>query len=244
MDGEGKGNKRFLRRLDLTAELIDRLPRTSSLYVKCHREVTDVLAFQTKGFRSSVQFTHEVHPQPIEDVWKGMRDKGRNGIRLAREACVLQYDLSAKEFASAYDANLDLAGHRNTLDMEIVTRLVDEALARNRGTLFGVRDTAGRLVSAIFCVWDRHSYYYLMSTRTATAHRGAISLLLWEAISDAMRRGLIFDFDGAINEGGARLAANFTATVTPRYIAIRESDAMRVLRALRSVRRKPNYFCQ
>jgi hypothetical protein len=59
-----------------------------------------------------------------------------------------------------------------------------------------------------------------------------------------MRRGLIFDFDGAINEGGARLAANFTATVTPRYIAIRESDAMRVLRALRSVRRKPNYFCQ
>lgn len=243
-DGGGKDNKRFLRRLDVARELIERLPPSSSCYIKCHRGATDILAFQNQGFRSAVQFTHEVHPQPVDAVWKGMRDKGRNGIRVARNFLNVDYDLTAMDFISFYNSNLESVGERNSLDMRVVGSLIEAALSKKRGALFGARDKAGHLTALIFCVWDGSSYYYLMATRTTTAHRGSISLLLWEAISDAMRRGLIFDFDGIINEGGARLAANFTPTVSPRYIATRESKAMRFWRAFQALRQEPNYFCQ
>ena len=243
VEGEGKDNKQFLRRLDVTRELIKQLPPTSSCSIKCHRDVTDVLAFQNQGFRSAVQFTHEIHPQSIDAVWKGMRDKGRNGIRQARDFLRLDYDLNANDFISFYNVNLDRLGLKNSIDMGLVSRLLGAALSKNRGALFGARDKAGKLASVIFCVWDDSSCYYLMSTRTNTAHRGATSLVLWEAISEAMRRGLIFDFDGIISEGSARLAANFAPTVAPRYIATRESKAMRFWRAFQAARREPNYFC-
>ncbi|WP_075359751.1 hypothetical protein [Caballeronia sordidicola] len=82
VDGKAKENTRFLRRLDITRALIEQLPKVSSTYIKCHRGVSDILAFQNQAFRSSVQFTHEISPQRVDEVWAGMRDKGRNGIRI------------------------------------------------------------------------------------------------------------------------------------------------------------------
>lgn len=243
-EGDGRDNRWFLRRLDVTRQLIEQIPKTSGCYIKCHRDVNDVLAFQNQAFRSSVQFTHEVPPAPIEHVWAGMRDKGRNGVRTAAKSLTIDHDIPAAEFIAFYGANLAARGHENVLDMGIAGRLIAATLARARGAIFGVRDPSGTLAAAIFCVWDTRSYYYLMSTRTESAHRGATSLLLWEAISEAMRRGLIFDFDGITSEGGARLAANFTSTVTPRYIATRESRAIHFWRALKVVGRseKTTYF--
>ena len=244
VDGKAKENTRFLRRLDITRALIEQLPKVSSTYIKCHRGVSDILAFQNQGFRSSVQFTHEILPQSADDVWAGMRDKGRNGIRIARNSLTVCRDLTSKEFIHLYRRNLESLGNKNYLDMRLVVGIIEATLIRSRGMLLGARNAAGELVAAIFCVWDRGSYYYLMSTRTIDAHRGATSLLLWEAISDAMQKGILFDFDGIVDEGGARLAANFSGTVAPRYIGTRETRGMHLLRGFQSIRQLPNFFCR
>src|SRR5260370_4211739 len=191
---------------------------------------------------NSKNYVNTTFEQLTALVWKGMRDKGRNCIRLARDFLRLDYDLNANDFISFYNVNLDRLGLKNSIDMGLVSRLLGAALSKNRGALFGARDKAGKLASVIFCVWDDSSYYYLMSIRTDTAHRGATSLVLWEAISEAMRRGLIFVFDGIISDGSARLAANFAPTVAPRYIATRESKAMRRSRPLQPARPTPQYF--
>jgi len=47
------------RRIDLTKELLGKLPPTSAQLFKCHRDVQDVIAFQSAGFRTSVQFNYE-----------------------------------------------------------------------------------------------------------------------------------------------------------------------------------------
>jgi hypothetical protein len=244
VDGKAKENTRFLRRLDITRALIEQLPKVSSTYIKCHRGVSDILAFQNQAFRSSVQFTHEISPQPIQDVWAGMRDKGRNGIRIARNSLTVYRDVTSDEFIQAYGRNLESLGHKNYMNMSLAARIIESTLVRSRGMLVGARNAKGELLAAIFCVWDHGSYYYLMSTRTIDAHRGATSLLLWEAISDAMQKGLIFDFDGIVDEGSARLAANFSGTVAPRYIGTRETRGMHIMRALQSVRQLPNFFCR
>lgn len=244
VDGRAKENTRFLRRLDITRALVEQLPRVSSTYIKCHRGVSDILAFQNQAFRSSVQFTHEILPRSVDEVWAGMRDKGRNGIRIARNSLTVCSKLTSKEFVDAYKRNLDSLGQRNYVDMSLAARIIEATLARSRGMLFGARNAKGELLAAIFCVWDHGSYYYLMSTRTIDAHRGATSLLLWEAISDAMHKGLIFDFDGIVDEGSARLAANFSGRVAPRYIGTRETRGMHIMRALQSVRQLPNFFCR
>ena len=82
-----------------------------------------------------------------------------------------------------------------------------------------------------------------MTARNPTAHLGVTSLLVWEAITHAAMRGLIFDFDGISNYGGARFAYNFTSNVVPRYIAVRESIAIHLYRSVRYLFKKPNFFC-
>lgn len=244
LDGEGKPHNRFLRRLDITRELIEKLPQVERIYIKCHVDVADVISFQSCGFRTAVQFTNEIKPQPIDALWGSMRDKGRNGIRQARHQVTVETNLDLDEFFDAYDRHLRARGLVNHMRFDIVGRLITGAIDRSRGALIGARNKSGALVAAIFYAWDKRAAYYLLSTRDSMSHRGAISLLLWHAISDTMARGLTFDFDGLADEGGARLAANFTSDIVPRYVVIKESHTMRILFALRSVWQTESHFSQ
>lgn len=232
----------FLERLDITRALIEQLPEVSEIYIKCHRGVSDVIAFQSCGFRSAVQFTHEIGPQDIGAVWAGMRDKGRNAVRKAGALYTVDQDVAVAEFLAFFMNNLRIRGRKSEQHPDRLQQIIAAAKARGRGSVKGARDETGTLGAAIFCAWDEGSYYYIMSTRTMNSHRGAISLLIWEGICDAMRRQLIFDFDGIPDEGSARLAANFSTTITPRYVAIRETKLMRIIRAVNALFVRPRFF--
>src|SRR3984957_10929811 len=84
-EGKGSTNTRFFKRLEATRELLEKLPRTSWQYVKCHSGITEVIAFQELGFRTYVQLTYEITPEPIEVLWEQLRNKTRNVMRRAEE---------------------------------------------------------------------------------------------------------------------------------------------------------------
>jgi hypothetical protein len=228
-EGKGSSNTRMLKRLAITRELIEKIPAVSSIYVKCHRGVTDTIAFQDRGFHTSVQFTHEVLPDTIDNLWKNMRDKTRNVIRRAQEKLLVKTSCDPAEFIRFYLSSLNGKQINSYIDFQIGQKLITASLVRGRGKIFSATNSSGALVAAIFCVWDSGSYYYLMSTRSPDAGNGAISLLLWEAIKDAARRGLIFDLDGLANSGSILLYAGFGATICPRYIVTWKSPKYRLL---------------
>jgi hypothetical protein len=242
-DGDGKPNTRLLRHIDITRELIGKLPRLQQFYAKCHKNTAEVVAFQEARFHTAVQFTHEIAPQPIDAVWTGLRDKGRNGIRLAADMFTIDTALEPGAFLAFYLRNLEARSKTNHLDMTALLRVLTACLDGNRGRILAARDGGGAGLAAIV-IWDSSTYYYYNATRALDAHRGAVGLLQWEAIADAMSRGLTFDFDGAPNEGSFRMATNFTANITPRYIVTRQSAPIRLYRALKSAFVRPDYFVQ
>lgn len=243
-DGDGKPNKKFLRRLEITQALIAQLPRTDSLYIKCHRDVQDVVAFQGAGFRASVQFTNEIQPAPIAQLWDSIRNKVRASIRGASKEYVVEDGRDAGAFMDFYRRNIENRQLRNQMDLDVCTRLIDAALQRGRGRILqSVHRETGQIDAAIFYVWDSVSAYFLLTThQPAASHRGVVKILIWDAIKDAANRGLIFDFDGISSTGCARSANDFTATLVPRYIVVRESGLMRILRAVQSLWVERNWF--
>ena len=237
-----KPNTKFLRRLDITKALIGKLPPASAVSIKCHRDVQDVVAFQSAGFHSQVQFTHEVCPQPTSILWKNIRDKARNVIRRASERHAVSTGIDPVAFMQFYRQNIENRGKSNYLNIDICTRLIGASLERDRGNIYEARDHTGNLMAAIFCAWDNVASYYLMTTRLPTTHAGTTSLLVWEALTYAAKRGLIFDFDGVPNEGGARFAHNFTSNIVPRYIVVRETPPLHLFRSIKSLFREESYF--
>ena len=202
-EGEGSPNTRFLKRLEITRELLRRLPSASWQYIKCHRGIDDAVAFQESGFRTYVQFTHEVLPDDEEVLWRNMRNKTRNVIRRAEELTVTEMT-DPSEFIRLYDRNLELNGRRNALRSARWNKLISACLVRGCGRILAAHKN-NQVMAANFCVWDKRSAFYLLSTRRHDSGNGAASLLVWEAIKDSARRGLIFDLAGVGDRGSVLL---------------------------------------
>jgi hypothetical protein len=241
--GQGKECTKFLKRLEVTSELIRQLPATASFYIKCHRDITETVAFQGAGFRTSVQFTNELHPKAVDLLWNDIRTKPRNNIRAARDGYTVSEGNDPERFMDFYDKNIEGRGEKNNKDIPACTRLVAACLERKRGRILESRDNRdGSLAASVFYAWDDTSAYYLMTTHKRDAHRGATALAVWEAICDSAKRGLIFDFDGIYSEGCAKSANDFSASFSPRYIVRRESAPMRVMRAAQSLISEKSFY--
>jgi hypothetical protein len=241
-EGEGTANNRFLKRHEITLGLIDKLPRVSSQYIKCHRGVLDVVAFQERGFRTYVQFTHEIEVDTEDSLWRNMRNKTRNAIRRATEQLSVTHIADPSEFVCIYERNLAARGLRNELDFTRCREAMAASIERGRGRILAACDDSGKIVAANFCVWDETSTFYLLSTRSHNAGNGAISLLIWEAIKICAGQGLRFDLAGLGNQGSVLLYSGFGGTVSPRFVAVRTTLPFRLLAEARTLLRPDNYF--
>jgi len=232
-DGVGGANARFLRRLTITQELVQQLPKVSYLKHKLHRGVADTLPFQIAGYQSSVQFTYEIAPQPAVAVWQGMRDKTRNMVRKARRTMVCEDADDPDFFIDLYRSNLAAKGASSNIDLQTCLHLIAGCFAKNCGRILVARHSDRTVAAAIFYAWDSKAAYYLLSTRTPSSGNSANTLLLWEAIKDTMARGLVFDFDGVGSSGAVLFFAGFGTTIQPRYIISRSGKVAQVLQDIR-----------
>jgi hypothetical protein len=241
-EGEGSPNNRFLKRMDITRELIAKLPKSSWECIRCHAGIKDMIAFQEQRFRTYVQFTHEISPAPTELLWQQLRNKTRNVIRRAREQMTIEEIGDPEEFIRAHKNNLAAEGESDSLDMDACRKVLTSALAHKQGRIIASRDAEGKITAANFCAWDNATSYYVLSTRSRDAGNGATSLLIWEAIQQAVSRGLTFDFAGLGTKGSVLLYSGFGATVAPRFVALRSSGFARLIADARALLTNEFYF--
>ena len=222
---EGHGNPctRAYNRAWITRELIAKLPPAAIYHYKCESALMDVYPFVQQGFVSSVQFTQEILPSDPSIIWAGMSKKKRSQIRRAQAVVKLSLIDDPERFWNFYDANLERRGERNYYTKLEVESCIKQVLSRQCGRIYAAKDLNNNLVAAVLCIWDRRTTYYYMSSRTAAAHDGAISLLLWQAIQDAAKAGLIFDFDGLNDIASAEFCRGFGGRMVPRLNVIRAS---------------------
>jgi Acetyltransferase (GNAT) domain len=242
-EGTGSPNTRFLKRREITRELLEKLPDASWQYVKCHGGVTDVIAFQELGFRAFVQFTHEITPGCIEILWRQMLHKTRNNVRRGQDRFVVAEWTDAAAFVEFFERNLAEKGVSNELNRTICRRIVSASLERQRGRILVASDKeTQKVVAANFCVWDATASFYLLSTRSADSGNSAISLLLWEAIKESARKGLTFDFAGLGTRGSVSFYSGFGGCIRTRYVAVRAHPLARALNEMKLLIASENCF--
>jgi Acetyltransferase (GNAT) domain len=241
-EGKGSPNARFLRRLSITRELLAKLPHASWQYMKCYGGTTDAIAFQELGFRTYVQFTYEIAPVSADVLLRQMRRQTRQNVRKAQEQLEVTEWNDPVAFVRMFERNLELKGLRNGLDGAICQKIVSACLGRRRGRILAARDKENRIVAANFCAWDAISTYYTLTTRCGDSGYTAVTLLLWEAIKESARRGLVFDFGGIGNRGSVMLYSGFGGSLSVRYVAVRASGLARALNDLRCLLAPENCF--
>lgn len=163
-----------------------------------------------------------------------MHSKTRNVIRGAAKALTVAPVDTPVRFLQFYEANLQERSRKNAYGSGLMRELVNTLIEHNAGHLLGAYDSKGKLVAAIGLVWDKHAMYYLMSSREAGTHGGAISLLIWTAIQQALQRNLTFDLDGFYSRGTCKFLEGFGGALKQRLCVERASTAFSLARVLRN----------
>lgn len=221
-------------RLNVTSKLIEQLPHVHSFFQVFDPRIDDAIAFALSGFEISTRYTFQLDPSRSKSqAWNEIRPKTRNLIRTASALLTVRPVAESDEFLRFYERNLASRGRRNSYGSSVMCELVTAFVARNAGNLLGAYDATGRLVAAVALVWDRHTVYYLLSTRTQSAHGGAISLLIWTAIQFAIDQHLVLDLDGFASPACFRFLRAFGGTLEQRLGVERMSAGYSVVRTLK-----------
>lgn len=221
-------------RQTVTSELIEQLPHFDSFFQLFDSRVEDALAFSLSGFTVSAHYTFQISPEStVVEAWTRLRSKTRNVIRSAEKKLTVAPVAAPGQFMQFYEANLSVRSRTNAYGSSVMRQLVNAFVERKAGHLLGAYGPGGQLVAAIGVVWDQHAMYYLLSSRVAGAHCGAISLLIWTAIQRALERKLTFDFDGFASPGTCRFLDGFGGTLKQRLGVERMSTMYSVARILK-----------
>ncbi|KXU84135.1 hypothetical protein CI15_26945 [Paraburkholderia monticola] len=227
------GPREQSHRQTVTSALIEQLPHFDSFYQPLDARIEDALAFSLHGFTVSVRYTFQISPErTICQVWDTMHSKTRNVIRSAEKNLTVAPIATPAEFLRFYEANLSGRSRQNAYG-RVMNQLVNAFVERQTGHLLGAYSTDGRLVAAIGLVWDQHAMYYLLSSREDKAHSGAISLLIWKAIQQAIERKLTFDVDGFYDRGTCKFLEGLGGTLKQRLCVERAGTMFSVARVLR-----------
>ncbi|BAN26781.1 GNAT family N-acetyltransferase [Caballeronia insecticola] len=226
----------MLDRLSIAEELIAQIPEVDSFYQILDPRIEDALAFGLNGYTITTRYTLQFSPErSVEELWKALNGKTRNLIRTGQKFLRVARIDSPAEFNRFYEGNLAVRSRSNVYGAHVMQRLVDAFVERNAGYLLGAYDANGKLVAAIGVTFDTHAAYYLLSSRVPGAHAGAISVLVWHAIQDALQRKLTFDFDGIPNANTFRFLCGFRPTLKPRLVIERHKSIWSMLKAGRRV---------
>ncbi|MET4391704.1 hypothetical protein ABIB73_007496 [Bradyrhizobium sp. F1.4.3] len=240
--GTGKLETRLRRRSTIVRSLIDQLPPNSFFHQHLDTSVddglgsVDGLAFQERHFSVSTQYTFEVDcRKDLSVIWAEMSQKTRQPIRRAEERYSVKTVELASSFINFYKANTKASGRTNRIDFRSFTTLFTECRARGCATILGAFDHDGTPVAMTYLVWGHGTMYYLLSTRSASADYGAISLLLWSAMKEARGLGTVLDLDGVYSSGTARFLGSFGGRIKTRLVVRRSRGLYSAIQNLKRI---------
>ena len=165
----------------------------------------------------------------LEQHWKDLDQKTRNLIRSSAKELAVQRDGSIEELI---ELSLQERGQHTRIERGALRRLAAVAVPRGQMATLTAREDGNVLTAVATVVWDSQVLYFWQSARNrSSARSGAVPLLIWEAMSMAHSKGLIFDIDGFHSLSSARFVSRFALQPTPRPTVLHMSGRGRLLQA-------------
>lgn len=194
-------------------ELWQQLPRRDNLDLETTVDFHQVALLEQKGCTVSEKVTFEIDLSPEEEqLFSAMHSNHRNLIRQAAMLhIVTEGEAHLGPLIDMHKATFTRKHKPYPFPPAMIHDLVQTAIQRDSGCLWALRDEQDRITATIFTVWDQRKMYLLLSANDpASAHPGAVRLLIWHALKAARQKGLAaFDFEGSMDPGIAAFFRRF-----------------------------------
>lgn len=223
----------------LLNELWAKLPPHQYFSHTCDPLMDCGLAAYALGYDTRTGYTQRIPAGIGKDAFlKGMQTETRRLTRIGERTLQVDRDLAIDEFCAFYVKSVEenyrvsWAAKRLQHETKLRIRAYEACRARDCSCLLGARDGDGTLHAAIMPVWGHGTMYYLQTARRRDAAKGAVRLLIYEAVKLAQDLNLTFDFDGFHRPDAVNLVTGFGGETHQRLIISRQNPLIRVARAL------------
>jgi hypothetical protein len=207
----GKPGSELGREHQLATELVAQLPRSDFFSMNFHHEVANWLPYHWLKFDVVPKVTYVLESlRSREALWDGLQPNIRREIKKAEKRV---------EVVRSDDVDLFVELNRKTFSrqqMDIpyspqALRRVHEACGSRRARqIYFARDEQRKIHAAIYIVRDDRCAYYLLGGGDPVLRTsGATSLLMWNALLDAMATSASFNFEGSVIAGIERFLRAF-----------------------------------
>lgn len=192
-------------------ELVGQLPAVALIEQDLSPALSNWLPLYWLGFSIAPRVSYRVEDlSDLGAVWNDFDNDVRTNIRAASKRLEIRSDLDLRRLIDAYGPALRRKAVE-PVSPRLIERVDEACRAHSAGTPFFAVDARGDVAAAAYLVWDDKSAYYLMGARELEAPRGALNLLVWEAMQFAAGVTTSFDLEGSMIESVERSFRHFGA---------------------------------
>ena len=213
-------SKELLRKQRICEELIQQLPKFSNFLQNFHHSFTDWLPFYWAGFKQTTRYTYILHDiVDKENLWNRLNNDARRNIQKANNKYGLQIrqQVPVRDYLKIIAKTYARQG-RKPDHTGVLKSLIEVAVSRKQGNIWGAYDSENRLHAALFVVWQKDCAYLLSSGGDPELRKsGGKSLALWQAFHDFPEEVTSFDFEGSMVKNIEHYNREFGAIQTPYF---------------------------
>lgn len=193
--------------------------------------LTDMQPFIWSKFKVVPNYTYRIDlQQSIDDIKTHFDTKHRNAINKAikEQVSVEENTLSKKDLFHFFSHSLEQT-KANVYTKELKAIFYDFSNNSNAFSLTAKKD--GAILGNVFCIYDRHTCYYLLGGVTKKEKiQGVNNLLILHAIQKAKDLNCTtFDFEGSMLKGVEKFFRGFGPELVPYYTVNKGKLALELL---------------
>lgn len=145
------------------------------------------------------------------ELWKNIHPKRKNDIRKAgQELVVVKENLNLEALVEGHQRAFKRKNTTYPYSILFFEKILSIAQQQSASISLVAKTKSGKNLGQIWLVFDEKKMYYLLSATPDITHRGAIALLIWNAILEAQKMKLTtFDFEGSVDSGIAKFFQRF-----------------------------------
>jgi len=196
---EAKYTNRLSRDHEQTARVLDELPSYGALHLQLGTHVQNLLPYIWKKMSVSPRYSYILPAaKSPEEAFSDFRENIRREIRKAEKQFRVQRVAPGEipGLLRHFDLRRTI---KDPANIPVLQKLIQACYTNEAGYVLAALDSQDAPRAFIFLAHDHSSLYYISGAGTDAGKKGgALSMLMWQGIQDALSSGRAFDFEGSM----------------------------------------------
>lgn len=211
---------------NIVKRIIDCLPFYDVFNIDFYYDFKNWQCFYEHGFRQTTRYSYciDMGEMDVNELLKSFQQGRKGDIKRAQSRCDVNTILTPSEYYEIFCVFCEKRKIKPSYEKKQFCKLMNYCISRNSGKFYQAKNKEGKTVAAVGVIWDRTRMYNMFMTMDVENQDRGLALLLFTAMQDAAKEGLLFDFEGSMIPGVADYYKQFNGDKEEYYSICGYSD--------------------